>query len=109
MRDKTSPRLFFLLGMWDSWRPLSRLLACSLPALSDRRVSCVPFSSFCLSLVWACGGAGSAVLLYGAVWLAARRSFPRVGGRAACHAFLVSWLSAGGGSADCLPCVDRPG
>lgn len=80
------------------------------------------FSPPCLSPVRACGGAWSAVPSCGeglrlvcssaplvcsvpscgAVWLAARRSFSRVGRRSACHAFLVSvfvdvgWLRVGG-------------
>ena len=74
---KTSLRLF-LLGMRDSARSLSLLLACSLPALSDRRVSCVPFSPFCLSLVWAWGG--SVVPSCGAVGLVDHRSLPVSGG-----------------------------
>lgn len=67
---------FFLLGMRDSARPLSRLLA-HLPALSVPRESCVPIlSTLCLSSVGACGGAWSVVPSCGAMRLVAHRSFP---------------------------------
>lgn len=82
-------------------------------SLSAPRTSCVPLSPSCLSSVLACGGAGLpcrwAVRL--GLSLVARSPCRLAGRCATClplrGSSLVSALSAGDMSADCLPCVPR--
>ena len=74
MRNKTSPRLFFVLRMLSVLvRPLSWLLA---PRPLSLPLGCRRLSPLCLSLGGAWGGAWSVVPSCGAIGVVAHRSFP---------------------------------